>query len=50
MCVIVKVTSMLMNAKENIDLPGSEVIVLFLLVNLVLKIDVENIFIEINTI
>lgn len=48
MCVIVIITSMLMSAKEIIDLSGSEVTILFSLVNLILNIDIENIFIEKN--
>lgn len=39
MCIIVIITTMLMSAKENIDLSGSEVIVIFSLVNLILNID-----------
>lgn len=48
MCVIVIITSMLMSAKEIIDLSGSEVTILFSLVNLILNIDIENMFIEKN--
>lgn len=50
MCVIVIITSMLMSAKEIIDLSGSEVIALFSLVNLILNIDIENLFMEKDTI
>lgn len=39
---------MLMSAKEIIDLSCSEVIVLFSLVNVILNIDIENMFIEKN--
>lgn len=45
MCIIVIITTMLMSAKENIDLSGSEVIILFSLVNLILNIGRKNYYI-----
>lgn len=50
MYVIVIITSKLMSGKENTDLSGSELIVLFSVVNLILNTDIENVFIQTNAI
>lgn len=45
MFIILIITSMLMSAKRNITFSGSKLIFVFSLVNLILNIDIEKVFI-----
>jgi len=45
MCIILIITNTLMSTKDNIVLSGSKVIFVFSSVNLILSIDIENVFI-----